>query len=159
MATVNPKIGEIYKPIYEDGEKPYLSGTHYDGNFFKITRDEDSDSINGQWFQTFTEAKRYSGDNSNWYINREHWHKLELVSTSTISPNFIMSVVQKFRDSLLSSEEKTFRKAGLKDDCGNWTDEARQIWIEEQMSLPENKKILEEKALAVIEEEEKKKEK
>src|SRR5688500_7345913 len=53
-------------------------------------------------------------------------------STLLISSHpLFMSVLQKARDLFLSEDERLYRESGLKDACGNWTDEARQIFLEQ----------------------------
>lgn len=59
------------------------------------------------------------------------------LSTKLISnslPNKLMSNVQKVRNALLPKSEKLLRKHGFKDDCGNWTELARNTFIEQQMN-------------------------
>lgn len=45
-----------------------------------------------------------------------------------------MSVLQKARTALLSKREKQLRKHGFKDDCGNWTQEAKDVYLEQLMN-------------------------
>ena len=155
MSAIDPKVGEIYSPI---GDKPSLDGRHYSGNFYRI-HDVFTDKIFGKWFVSFEDAreKKNTTTNTDWYIEKENWHKIKLISTSPTSPNFIMSVVQKFRDSLMSKDSKALRKAGLKDECGHWTDEAQKIWLELQMNSPENTVSLVTAAESLNETEEEKK--
>lgn len=66
------------------------------------------------------------------------------------------NVVQKARDLLLPEEEKILKKAGFKNDEGQWSDSALRIFMERQMNEPRNFDDLVELAEELNEENEKK---
>lgn len=69
-------------------------------------------------------------DRYGWNINK---NCLQLISScETISEKkTIMSSIKEFAKNLiLSADEKLLRKQGLKDSCGNWTCEAKDIAID-----------------------------
>lgn len=54
--------------------------------------------------------------------------------------NAINSIIEYAKNSTLPKEEKTLREAGLKDECGQYTKEAREIVIDHLVE--QNKEML-----------------
>ncbi len=55
------------------------------------------------------------------------------ISSPIPSMSLVDSAVKAYRDSKLNPVERRLRKAGFKDDCGNWTDKAVRTFIEIQL--------------------------
>ncbi len=120
-----PTMARTFKEneIYRVEGHPYMSGSHYEGEYFKISNVQ-SHGIYGTWFTTIAAAKAselqpFGG----WSLSFEDTKHLIPISHSQ---SLVMSVKQFFKNKLRSAEDKALIKAGLMDDCGDLTPEGKE---------------------------------
>ena len=79
-----------------------------------------------------------------WHISRANWEFLspyKSFSTSHSPQTFMGSVISKVRNLTKSKSDKLYLKHGFKDQCGDWSQEARDAYIELKLNT-EHEEIL-----------------
>lgn len=77
---------------------------------------------------------------SSWVLNGINQSDFKLVDPTPpiTSPSSPMSILDTIRNATLGAAERKLRKAGLKDNCGLWTVDARTAFVESLMNEEEN---------------------